>query len=258
MSDVYLVRNDIGLLPAAGVTGSADSDFPVTNAVVGSRANLYKKPDATTNSINCTYDSGSTTTTAPDIAIVARADMSFKISEATSLTFGIEGANDSGFTVDYISDTDSIAESDLVGPESEDAVFNAPSGLAARQYWRVGVTYVPSVMRKGECSKIYAGYKFDMGRNPVQPVQTSVIQQRLFDRLQKKRFILIWRGITAAKVQTFIDDFWEKRLSEQIFIYDPSDLIFHGDKLIHCRLEAANTTPDHDGVWTVTAQFREL
>ena len=255
MTDFYLVRNTIGTIAESVTLANEDSDNPATNLVMGSRSTTA---DRTANSTSYLpyYSLASGTTSEPDVMVIARLDMAFAIGGDSSTTVRIRGASDSGFTSDVVSDSGSVSESDLVGPESEDYVLDDLTGLAARRYWEGG--FHGATSKQYRASKLFIGNKFDFGRNPQLPVALEAVESKPHGRRSKLRVGLSWSGVTAAKAQSFKSLFWDSRRREQFFLYDKSDNVLDGVRLLHVYLESAQLVPTREGVWNASATFREV
>lgn len=240
---------------------------PKENAIYGSRAELAQLNAADTT-INIRFDLGSSQTKTIDFLYVARANL-LKARGATRLL--LEGSTNGVAYTDICGVDGGFQSLTLYGPRSEDAIFTGALGNSTDgtlpasptyRYWKFWGAAAADPSEKYLFSKVMFGSFFDFGRDPLFDRQIDPIIKPWARRTPLK-FTLRWKGITAAKkdsfVDTFIADSQLSKVERGVFLYtDTSHELLLNYRVVHCIITGYDPTPAAEGYFDLTVNFEEM
>lgn len=220
-------------------SGTTDTGYVLENLLSGSRSDLWRTTTSQTAVIHTDMGSGSTAT--PYYYYLARADLYYNAVKASTSgkTILESSSNDSSWS-------NQLTETwySLFGPRGEDYINVFGAGVSATRYWRVTLTTGDgATTSKHTLSKLMFGSYFDLGRDP----EYGVMKRRAFKQpgARDQAFILNaqWRGITDAKRMELNDSILAYRDVSPIVLYETTDNLLQGFKLLHAWIVDCKVTP---------------
>jgi hypothetical protein len=245
-----------GSIPFAGTTtidsGATDTGYTLADAISGSRSNMWRSTSTVIARIHTDLSSGVTSTC--DYWYMARADLYYNNIKATTTgRFYLQSSpDDAAWTV--------RADNSITGqygPRTEDT-FALVSNSGAYRYWRVQLTTADgATTSKHTLSKVMFGTTYDIGRDP----EYAIVHRRAIKRPGARDTAFTveckWRGITDAKRATLISDVLKYKDVAPLVLYETTDNIFGGFKLLHVFITDCKITPVSQDQNDITMSFEE-
>jgi hypothetical protein len=261
-SNLLIGRPYVGL-NATSITGSisADSSYPFTNAVIGSRAERVKFGSAATQP-TITFDLGASLTSAVDFLFIGRADL---LKQKGANNIFIRSSSDNSAYTTRLGTTSALSTRTFSGPRSEDLIFTSAfnddtSGVSASafRYWRLQVGNSGS-SKIWEFGKAIFGPWFDMGRDPsfVRPIYRD--KETNGERRAGVNLSLTWNGVTDAVRNNFISQIYKYRDVMPIVLYTTTyHDILNEHRTLFGRIKQAKFEYICVGYHKITVDFEEL
>lgn len=273
MSNLIILYPDIPqaatrFIAASSFSGTANEneDWPAYNTFRGARWQLWKTTSNATAQY-LTYDLGPSVTKSVNFLVLSRLDILYNtLNVALDINYSDDGTSfSSGYNEAAISNLYPFS-----GPYSNDAYGRSVS-IGAHRYWQIKFSNAASFALS--IGKIYFGTAFDPGVDP-----DSYTPPRLFDSksifntsggtlikgksdLPRYEFEITWQGLTDAKISSFFDDIYAKRLNTNFFLYTNTyHDVLNGNRLVHCALTEATATHRHEksNFNNLTCKFLEV
>jgi len=251
MTNLLILTPGFGLGAEMSSSIATNTNKGITKTVFGSRSDILETTNDETQ-VEIDYDLGPGALRKPDFIAVARAKM-LTDSLPTTLDFDIFGDDNASFTTP---DTENFSISTLVGPRDEDFVASLSAFATNFQFWRFRTTAGVAIQQR--FSKVFLGESFDMGREPILGTTMRFEPASGHPREQKRIFSLTWRGVTYAKLNSFLSLILDDFESVPIMLWDQADNVFQGDRLIHCLITEASSQPITASSVQITVSFEEL
>lgn len=242
------------------VGGTADSSYPASNLVTGSRGDRFAL-DGDEDDVYIQYDMGAGNTATVDYLYIARANLLTGLGAHYCLLVGYDGVS----TSNILGLNVGIGKADLVGPDGHDLMCasgraNDIGGTfpsAAYRYWRLSFGN-SGAAATWTFSKAYFGRLFDFGRDPHSVIVDEMKRIAPAARRPVKTISIDWTGITDAVLSDFIDKIGKWQDVSPIVLYDSNDYWLQGAIAVHCKVTSAKVRPVRKGVNEVRVTCEEL
>lgn len=142
----------------------------------------------------------------------------------------------------------------LTGPQADDYITSFSTSSAARHYW---VQLGASTANKFQHRKQYFGSLFDFGRDPVYGATRKRKVKTTGNRFPKYEYILTWKGITDAKIQSLNSSILKYRDINPVILYDSNNYVLDGFTSLHSYITEADITSVNYNNNTVQLTFEE-
>lgn len=240
--------------------GDNDPDHPLTNIAGGSRYDYVKSLYAV-DPIIIRWDMGVGGIASTEFLFVAGAILAKKQGAEMMKLQMYDGATEYE-VVGTDSDVQTLTYS---GPRGEDLMFtntfNTKAGSAPSDYYRYaqlvigidGGTFTKFMFRKAMC-----GLFFDMGREPVVPIEQELKLVKSTSRVQQYNVKLTWEGVTDAKRNDLFDKILKHRDISPVVLYDTGNLFLDDFYTLHCKVKDYTITPKLGHINTIEIEFEEL
>ena len=255
MTSNLIMLHPAGSIPFAGTTtlssGTTDTGYTFADLISGSRSNMWRSTSSVSAIVKTDLGSGVTSTLA--YWYVARADLYYNAVKATTTArMLIESSPDDAV---WTSRSDATF-SGTMGPRLEDYVTIVSA--AAFRYWRATLTATDgATTSKHMLSKLMFGTTYDIGRDP----EYAIVHKRAIKRPGARDTAFTveckWRGITDAKRATLISDVLKYKDVAPLVLYETTDNIFGGFKLLHVYITDCKITPVSQDQNEITMSFEE-
>lgn len=255
MASNLLMLTPGGSIPLLGTSaldsGTTDTNYLIADLISGPRGNMWRS--TTSVSARLHVDLGSGVTSTLDYWYVARADLYYNATKATTTArMLIESSPDDAA---WTSRSDATF-SGTRGPRLED--FITIVSAAAFRYWRATLTVTDgATTSKHMLSKLMFGTTFDIGRDPEYAIVHRREVKQASERDQAFTVELKWRGITDAKRASLISLVMAYKDVAPLVLYETTDNIFGGFKLLHVYVDDCKITPISKDQNDITMKFRE-
>lgn len=230
-----------------------DSNHPAENAVRAPRSTYFRpSSEGFSSSIDFDLETGNSET--PDHLIFCRFNKITQMDTADP-TLTAYGDDNSSFSSAQQFSAFNITDASLIGPDGEDHIHTFSPSQAER-YWRIRID--TTTAEKHEWTYVRLGTFLDMGRDPIYGAELSFDQVTINERRPAYKISLTWKGVTDAKVQSFLSNVVEFSERLPVFLYDQNDYLLNNKTLLPCFVENHSVTPTHVNSNTVSATFREF
>lgn len=256
MTSNLIMLHPAGSVPFAGTTtldaGTTDTGYTFADLISGSRSNMWRSTTSQTARVHTDMGSGVTSIVA--YYYLARADIYYNNVRATTTGKVIlESSPDDGSWTNELTETWTT----LYGPRGEDRV-NVFGTTSARRYWRLTLTTGDgATTSQHTLSKCMFGTTYDIGRDP----EYAIVHRRAIKRPGARDTAFTveckWRGITDAKRATLISDVLKYKDVAPLVLYETTDNIFGGFKLLHVFITDCKITPVSQDQNDITMSFEE-
>lgn len=236
--------------------GTMDTGYTFEDFICGARGNMWRATQGAVSYKIIRNDLGSGVTSAAEYWYIARSDLWYNQLKATTTPrFYLQSATDAAYATAVVRADNTITPNK--GPRNEDS-FNTISSSGAYRYWQLILDATDGVtLSYHTLSKIQFGVTFDLGRDPEYAIVHRRSMKRIGARDQAFTVDCRWVGITDVKRQSLITSVLAYKDVAPIVLYETTDNIFGGFKLLHVYITDCKITPTSQDQNEITMKFEE-